>query len=110
LEQAGLLAAPVEKPKPPIMPTSAKLPAGALPDYNDHLVATGGDRSRADIRWAMASLGAGFPHYAVISQLEIMSGKAQGRHDDYARKTVDNAASFVAASSVTRAGRERVTL
>jgi hypothetical protein len=110
LEQAGLLAAPVEKPKPPIMPTSAKLPAGAMPDYNDHLAATGGDRSRADIRWSMAALGAGFPHYAVIAQLEAMSGKAQGRHDDYARKTVDNAASFVAASSVTKAGRERVTL
>jgi hypothetical protein len=39
-----------------------------------------------------------------------MSGKAQGRHDDYARKTVDNAAAFVAASSVSKAGRERVTL
>ena len=110
LEQAGLLAAPVEKPKPPIIPASTKLPAGALPDYNDHLAATGGDRSRADIRWSMAALGAGFPHYAVRAQLEVMSGKAQGRHDDYARKTVDNAASFVAASSVTQAGRERVTL
>lgn len=110
LEQAGLLAAPVEKPKPPIMPTSAKLPAGAMPDYNNYLADAGGDRSRADIRWSMAALGAGFPHYAVIAQLETMSGKAQGRHDDYARKTVDNAASFVAASSVTKAGRERVTL
>jgi hypothetical protein len=110
LEQAGLLAAPVEKPKPPIMPASSKLPAGAMPDYNDHLAATGGDRSRADIRWSMAALGLGFPHYAVISHLEAMSGKAQGRHDDYARKTVDNAAAFVAASSVSKAGRERVTL
>ncbi len=110
LEQAGLLAAPIEKPKPPIMPTSAKLPTGAMPDYNDHLAATGGDRSRADIRWSMVALGLGFPHYAVIAQLEVMSGKAQGRHDDYARKTVDNAAAFVAASSVSKAGRERVTL
>ena len=81
-----------------------------MPDYNDHLAATGGDRSRADIRWSMAALGLGFPHYAVISHLEAMSGKAQGRHDDYARKTVDNAAAFVAASSVSKAGRERVSL
>ncbi len=110
LEQAGLLAAPVEKPRPPITPASSRLPTGAMPDYNDHLVATGGDRSRADIRWCMVALGLGFPHYAVIAQLEVMSGKAQGRHDDYARKTVDNAASFVAASSVSKAGRERVTL
>jgi hypothetical protein len=110
LEQAGLLAAPLEKPKPPIMPTSAKLPTGAMPDYNNYLADAGGDRSRADIRWSMAALGAGFPHYAVISHLEAMSGKAQGRHDDYARKTVDNAAAFVAASSVTKAGRERVSL
>jgi hypothetical protein len=110
LEQAGLLAAPVEKPKPPIMPTSAKLPTGALPDYNNYLADAGGDRSRADIRWAMAALGAGFPHYAVIAQLETLSGKAQCRRDDYTRKTVEQAAVFVAASSVTKAGRERVTL
>jgi len=110
LEQAGLLAAPIERPKPPIIPSTAKLPTGAMPDYNNYLSDAGGDRSRADIRWAMASLGAGFPHYAVVSQLEAMSGKAQGRRDDYARKTVENAAAFVAASSVTRAGRERVTL
>ncbi len=110
LEQAGLLAAPVEKPKPPIVPTSAKLPTGAMPDYNDHLAATGGDRSRADIRWSMAALGLGFPQSAVIAQLDVLSTKAHGRRDGYARKTVDNAAAFVAASSVSKAGRERVTL
>jgi hypothetical protein len=56
----------------------------------------------------MAALGAGFPHYAVIAQLETMSGKAQGRRDDYARKTVENATSFVAASPSS--GRGRVSL
>lgn len=110
LEQAGLLAAPVERPKLSVAPSSAKLPSGSMPDYQSHLVAAGGDRSRADIRWSMAALGAGFPPHMVVGQLEAMSGKAQGRRDDYARKTVANAASFVAASAVTKQGRERVTL
>jgi len=110
LEQAGLLAAPIEKLQPLAPPSTSKLPTGALPDYQGYLADAGGDRSRADIRWSMAALGAGFPSYMVVAQLETMSGKAQCRRDDYARKTVDNAASFVAASSVTKARRQRVTL
>jgi hypothetical protein len=58
----------------------------------------------------MAALGLGFPQSAVIAQLDVLSTKAHGRRDGYARKTVDNAAAFVAASSVSKAGRERVTL
>jgi len=110
LEQAGLLAAPVERAQPLAPPTTSKLPAGALPDYQAYLTDAGGDRSRADIRWSMAALGMGFPAYVVEQHLETLSGKAQGRRDDYARKTVSNAASFVAASTVTKQGRERVTL
>ena len=110
LEQAGLLAAPIEKLQPLAPPSTSKLPTGALPDYQGYLADAGGDRSRADIRWSMAALGMGFPSYVVVAHLESQSGKAQGRRDNYARTTVDNAASFVAASSVTKAGRERVTL
>jgi hypothetical protein len=96
LEEAGLLAAPVEKVKKPlIVPATRTLPAGAMPDYERYLTTANGDRSRADIRWAMACLGAGFPHHSVVAQLESISGKAQGRHDGYAATTVDNAVRYV---------------
>jgi hypothetical protein len=115
LERAGLLAAPQEKPKP-VATTNTKLP-GACPDYHSYLndsatVDGNPDRSRADIRWAMACLGAGFPQYAVVAELDRLSSKAQGRHDDYAATTVAHAAEFVAASAATKqmSGRTRGTI
>jgi hypothetical protein len=110
LERAGLLAAPKEKPKAPLtLPVNTKLP-GAWPSYEQHLAEKGGDRSRADISYSMACIGAGFPRHAVIAQLDSLSGKAKGRHDDYAAKTFDNAARFVAESNQTNSGREQATI
>ncbi len=116
LEHAGLLAAPKEKPAPVVLPANTKLP-GAWPDYYAYLgdretVDGKPDRSRADIRWAMACLGAGFPHYAVVAELDRLSSKAQGRRDGYAATTVQHAAEFVAASEATkqRSGRVRGTI
>ncbi len=115
LERAGLLAAPQEKPKP-VVTTNTKLP-GAWPDYhsylNDRATVDGKpDRSRADIRWAMACLGAGFPHYAVVAELDRLSSKAQRRRDGYAATTVEHAVEFVAASAATKqaSGKTRGTI
>jgi hypothetical protein len=58
----------------------------------------------------MACLGAGFPHHSVVAQLELLSGKAQGRNDNYPSDTVANAARFVAESASVNSRRERMTL
>ncbi len=109
LERAGFLAVPKEKKVPVTLPVNTKLP-GAWPSYEQHLAEKGGDRSRADISYSMACIGAGFPRHAVIAQVDSLSGKAKGRHDGYAAKTVDNAICFVAASNQTNSGREQATI
>ncbi len=110
LERAGFLAAPKEKPKAPLVfRASTNLPS-AWPDYESHLAKCGGDRSRADNSFAMAALGKGFSHHAIVSQLVALSHKAQPRKDDYAEKTVRNAASFVVESNQANSGREQATI
>ncbi|MFL6207473.1 MAG: DNA-primase RepB domain-containing protein [Pyrinomonadaceae bacterium] len=116
LEHAGLLAAPKLKPVPVSVPGNTKLPTGAWPDYHHYLATSprnadgGDDRSKADIRFAMACLGAGFPRHAVEAQLESLSTKAQGRRDGYAATTVDHALQFIAEDNARKGGKVTVTL
>ncbi len=81
-----------------------------MPDYQEYVAAASGDRSIADIRWAMRCISLGFPELSVAAQLELLSGKAQGRSDNYPSDTAANAARFVGESASVNSGRERMTI
>jgi hypothetical protein len=98
LEAAGLLAAP--KPKPTVEEVRVirgRFPkAGDFPDMNYYLAQTGGDRSRAEMKWCVRALGMGHTRATVEAELAQIGAKAKVRHNDgYARDTVDKAAAHV---------------
>ncbi len=62
----------------------------------------------------MAALQRGWPRHLVISELERLSLKVEGRRDNYIEKTVDAALRFLASSpqpvAGARAGDEKVRM
>jgi hypothetical protein len=108
LEAAGLLAAPLP-PKVVGVATysNAHIPTEEV-DYYECLgrspkTATKDyDRSNADIVYAILMLKKGWPSHYIASRINDHSDKAKGRRDDYARKTVDAAARYLAAESPAR--------
>lgn len=123
LEQAGLLAPPLPQ-KVTALPAykNSRLPEREA-DYDEYLRKSGKadtdkpDRSNADICYAMVMLKMGWPRHHVASRINDFSGKAKGRRDNYAARTVEAAARFLASDSrpsqpVRRAsaGRERMVI
>ena len=103
LHGAGLLAPYV--PPPPISGLSTRRGSDRVPsvwpDYEAELRAARKDdgkpdRSKADIRWAIKCLREGWSESEVAARLSTLSGKAKGRRDRYAEKTVRKAARIVA--------------
>jgi hypothetical protein len=120
LDHAGLLAPVQQKPKiEPTRYTSPNLPTH-WPDFNGHLQRkwidseNRPDRSSAEISWCMAALRMGWPRHMVVSELERLSLKGDGRRDNYIEKTVDAAirllASLPQTSGASAGGRVRITI
>ncbi len=104
LDRAGLLASVEIKTvlrETVSRSTSSKLPT-SFPNYNEFLnrkLVAGGDRadrSSADIAFACRALSLGWSKEDVISELDRLSEKAQGRKDGYSTKTVESAADWIA--------------
>ncbi len=102
LDRAGLLASVEIKTvlrETVSRSTSSKLPT-SFPDYNEFLnrkLVAGGDRadrSSADIAFACRALSLGWSKENVISELDRLSEKAQGRKDGYSTKTVERASDW----------------
>jgi hypothetical protein len=123
LEAAGLLAAPLPE-KVVAMPTysNTRLPEREA-DYYEYLRRSGKsdtdkpDRSNADICYAMVMLKMGWPRHYVAARINDHSQKAQGRRDNYATRTTDVAARFLAADVASSrpvrradAGRQRMAI
>ncbi|MGB8508508.1 MAG: hypothetical protein WCD76_08880 [Pyrinomonadaceae bacterium] len=96
LDDAGLLAAPRQKPtQREVREIKGRLPDG-WPDMSERLARFGGDRSRADASWCAAALRRGWPASKVEAELVYISAKAGVRlRDTYARDTVANAAKWL---------------
>ncbi len=105
-EAAGLLAPP--RPKPSSEAARAirgRFPgADEWPDMAQYLVETGGDRSRAESKWAVRALSLGHPRAAVEAELIRIGGKAGARRrDNYVRETVEKAARWLTGHGQPRA-------
>jgi hypothetical protein len=120
LDAAGLLApAPVKATN--VVNASARfssprIPYGDFPDFNEYLSRkwkaddNRPDRSSAEMAWCCAALRMGFSAYAVEDELRRVTLKGKGRSDNYERKTVDNAARWLASQPDTRSARVRMTI
>lgn len=124
LGQAGLLAEPLP---PKVIEISAYSNA-TLPtreaDYFEYLRRAGKadsykpDRSNADICYAIVMLKMGWPRYHIAARINELSGKAKGRRDSYAEKTVDAAGHILSLETpitqprrrAAASGRVRVTV
>ena len=98
LDAAGLLAPP--RPKPGAVEVRAirgRLPrSDEWPDMAQYLAETGGDRSRAESKWAVRALSLGHTRAAVEAELSRVGAKAgRRRRDNYVRETVEKAARWL---------------